>query len=104
MSQRKEMIGGRIPEDTAEEFEDYRKRHDLNQTDALKRVVRRGLRVENGQEPPREVISGYLTTVGAVATVAAVWALFATSRALVPASLGAAAAVACATSYVVAQR
>lgn len=52
----KPTIGGRVPQDLKEEFDEFAEEHDLSQTDALRRLLRAGLEAEN--EPDRPAAGG----------------------------------------------
>lgn len=60
----KKTISGRVPADTWERFEQYREAHDLNKTDAMRRLLEDGLdanKVGIGEQEEEDVEVGPLT-------------------------------------------
>lgn len=49
----KPTIGGRVPQDLADQFEEFREEHDLSKTDALRRLLRTSL-----EDQPAETDGG----------------------------------------------
>jgi len=91
MSNSKDQIGGQIQSDTAERFERFQKERGLedNQSEAMRRLVRRGLDAidsddesgESGGEQARAFASQLFVTLGVGLVVLGSWAMLSTSRA-----------------------
>lgn len=59
-----ETIAAKVPKDMAEEIEEYRAEHDLNTSQAMRRLVEDGI---DAQEPDRTIPASYvLLLTGAV--------------------------------------
>jgi len=92
-----------MPGDLVSRFEDFREEHDLNQTDALKRLVETGLDEREsgaqGQNPQVTFASDASRTLGVVLCGLALWSLFSASRAQVTFVLAAAGIVMTGVAY-----
>lgn len=103
MSNSKSPISGRIPSDIASRFEDFRKQHDLNQTDALKRLLQTGLEHEIGEKSGENqriaFVSEWFRTLGVVLLALSVWSVMALSRAQLTFVLAAAGVVVSGSAY-----